>query len=501
MIRQSLSKLLLFLILVSIGHGEVDQCRILKKFDGEPVQAQFGNSAESLGDVNSDGVFDYIVGAMYFSGVAPASGKVYVMSGLDGEFLFTFDGEAQEDLFGFWVSSAGDVNNDGINDLLIGVPLYDGAGESSGRVYVFSGADGDTLFVLSGQRELGFFGLSASGAGDLNDDSYDDFIVGESIYDSIPGRAYVISGRNGDTLFIFEGEDPYDRFGSFVDGAGDVNKDGYNDLIIGASAWLSDIDFPGKAYVYSGKTGAVIHTFTGEYNHDNFGMSVSSAGNVDNDGYADIIIGAFGYPMGARVGRAYIFSGFSGDTLYIIDAPDIWGNDFALRVSEAGDVNADGYGDFMIGAYFYDLPGVEMAGKVFVYSGFDGSLVAELSGAAQYSSFGIWASPASDVNDDGFDDILVGARWDGESVYYSGNVYVLSIADCFFNRGDVNHDGNDSSILDLNFMVNRIFRSGPAPICSEEADVNADGISVNILDLNFLVNDIFRGGPSAGACY
>ncbi|MCH7879476.1 MAG: FG-GAP repeat protein [candidate division Zixibacteria bacterium] len=209
--------------------------------------------------------------------------------------LYVFTGEAVDDMFGYSVSGAGDVNNDGFADLIVGAFQNDAGGNEAGRAYVYSGRTGGLLHTFTGEAVGDVFGGSVSGAGDVNNDGFADLIVGAFNNDAggnSAGRAYVYSGQTGALLHTFTAEAADDWFGVSVSGAGDVNNDGFADLIVGA--WTNDAggSDAGRAYVYSGQTGTLLHTFTGEAASDVFGFSVSGAGDVNNDGFADLIVGA-----------------------------------------------------------------------------------------------------------------------------------------------------------------------------------------------------------------
>ncbi len=156
---------------------------------------------------------------------------------MDGSTLYTFNGDSEEDWFGFSVSGAGDVNGDGRADLIVGAHLDDNNGRDSGSARVLSGIDGSTLYTFYGDSAWDWFGHSVSGAGDVNGDGRADLIVGAYRDDNNglnSGSARVLSGIDGSTLHTFNGDSSGDGFGYSVSGAGDVNGDGFADLIVGA---------------------------------------------------------------------------------------------------------------------------------------------------------------------------------------------------------------------------------------------------------------------------
>ena len=312
---------------------------VLYEFNGGRVNDRFGGSVSSAGDVNGDGFADLIVGA---SGNNLAS----VLSGSDGSVLFTFDGDGNFDNFGFSVSGADDVNGDGFADLIVGTRGFSTSlGDPRSYARVFSGSDGSVLYNFDGVREGDFFGGSVSGAGDVNGDGTPDLIVG-AYRETNNGRAHVFSGSDGSTLFTFDGDNPGDEFGRAVSGAGDVNGDGFADLIVGARADDNNGLRSGSARVLSGSDGSVLYTFDGDSAGDAFGWSVGGVGDVNGDGLADLIVGTGG--LGTR-GYARVYSGADGRAIYTFEGDSDSGV-FGRSVSSTGDLNGDGIEDFIVGA-------------------------------------------------------------------------------------------------------------------------------------------------------
>ena len=324
------------------------QAQLVHDWEGEFQFDEFGRSVSSGGDVNRDGYVDWIVGAPnHDAATSTDKGQAYVYSGADGTLLYEFLGEEVYDYFGYSVSGAGDVNGDGYVDWIVGAPYYDAATINSGKAYVYSGADGTLLHGFDGEGAYDYFGYSVSGAGDVNNDGYDDVIIGAYGNDSNgyrSGKAYVYSGVDGTLLYDFSGEAVYDYFGRSVSGAGDVNGDGFDDLVIGASGVNSDA---GKVHVYSGVDGLLLYEWLGEASYDNFGCSVSGSSDVNNDGHDDVVIGAYG--VNDYAGSAYVYSGVDGALLYEWHgqaASDIFG----FSVFSGCDVNNDGHSDVVVGA-------------------------------------------------------------------------------------------------------------------------------------------------------
>ena len=274
------------------------------------------------------------------------------------------------------------------------------------------------------------FGNSVSSAGDVNGDGYDDIIVGAPNY-SNTGRVYLYFGGltigliNDTADVTITGVAVNSNFGFVVSSAGDVNDDGYDDVIVGADEYSSST---GRAYVYFG--GASMNNvadviMTGEAANNFFGNSVSSAGDVNGDGYSDVIAGARGYS--SNTGRAYVFFGGAvmNNAADVIMTGEAASNFFGRSVSSAGDVNGDGYSDVIVGADGYSSD----TGRAYVFFGgavMDSAADVTMTGEAA-GSFGFSVSSAGDVNGDGYSDVIVGA--DGYSsntgkayVYFGGAV-------------------------------------------------------------------------------
>jgi len=279
-------------------------------------------------DFNNDTIEDLVFPIAGVTTDEPVLGKVEVVSGWDAETIISVVGEEPGDLFGFNAFGNLDFNGDGFQDLVVTAPANSSGAQEAGKVYLYSGNTGDLLLTITGQRINGGLGWAAAPAGDVNNDGFDDLILGEPLGDQ-PGRAYVFFGEPDGAApqqlttdqadMMFADQAPSRGFGVSVAGAGDVNADGHDDLIIGAPG--RDIGSPkdpfppGAAYVYSGATGEPLMTITGEALGLLAGWSVSSAGDINSDGHADVILGAIGeFAEDGQGGfindsRAFIFFG------------------------------------------------------------------------------------------------------------------------------------------------------------------------------------------------
>jgi hypothetical protein len=398
----------------------------------------FGHRVSNAGDVDNDGCHDVIVGAWAENGGAAEAGRAYVFSGKGG-LLHTL-GSPNPDYdgrFGWSVSGAGDVDNDGYDDVIVGAADEDvGSVWNAGRAYVFSGQGGGLVYTLTSPilEDGADFGESVSLAGDVNNDMHGEVIVGAPYEDGgayNSGRAYIFDGATGERLYTLESPNPESQghFGFFVSSAGDVNNDGCHDVIVGAWAEDGDAVDAGRAYVFSGQ-GDLLHTLKSP-NPDydgRFGWSVSGAGDVDNDGYDDVIVGAADEDVASvwNAGRAYVFSGQGGGLLYTLTSPILEdGADFGESVSLAGDANNDMHGDVIVGAPYED-GGAINSGRAYIFNGATGERLYTLQSPnpEAYGHFGFFVSSAGDVNDEGFLNVISGAKGEAGGPGGAGRAYV-----------------------------------------------------------------------------
>jgi hypothetical protein len=412
----------------------------------------------TAGDVNGDGYSDVIVGAYLYDHGETDEGRAFVYHGsargLSTAADWTAESNQASALFGSAVGTAGDVNGDGYADVIIGACGYDHGEINEGGAFVYYGGPsglttGAADWTAESDQEEAQMGHdhSLGTAGDVNGDGYSDVVIGAPYYDSgenEEGRAFVYHGgpsglTSGAANWTAEGDQEGAFFGMAIGTAGDVNGDGYADVIVGAYDYGNGQVGEGKAYVYHGSstgltTGAADWSAEGDLAYAKFGISVSTAGDVNGDGYADVIIGASSYDDGEyEEGWAFVYHG-SGTGLE--PGPADWtaesdqsGALLGFAVSTAGDVNGDGYGDVVVGAWMYD-GGETDEGRVYVYHGGPSGLT---GGAADWTAEGNGANvglgysvgTAGDVNGDGYSDVIASAPlYDDVNYTYAGRVYV-----------------------------------------------------------------------------
>jgi hypothetical protein len=398
----------------------------------------------------------------------------------------TFAGDVAGDQAGFAIDSAGDMNNDGYDDVVITSWMSQPGGKiSAGRIYVQYGGLSVTGtydlaiadVVIEGETAFWKAGFSVAGAGDVNDDGFDDLLIGardaETNNNTGSGRCYLVYGGAalpavislaslGSDGVTINGIGFSDVAGSSVAGPGDVNNDGFDDMVIGApGAGHAGLGFAGEVYIVYGSdtlpsllelsslalSGGV--TINGASSSDQSGLMVAAAGDVNNDGFMDVLLGApLADPFGKNLaGEASIVYGGNalpsvinlaslGSAGVLLNG-SVAGGKLGLSGSGAGDVNGDGFDDVILSVKVYNGPGGEKSGRSYVYYGGDSlpdSISVDTIGSGGIIFDGIDANDQSgasvaaggDFNMDGYADLLIGAGGaDPNSTANSGEIYMI----------------------------------------------------------------------------
>lgn len=383
---------------------------------GDQAGERYGFAVSELTDIDGDGAREAIIGAPFHRNAdGVVTGHADVLSGRTGELLHRFEGEA-EDRLGYAMADAGDVNADGVADIVVGATGVSQLAcvdvPRAGRAYVYSGADGSVLLRVDGEAAGDQFGGAVAGAGDVDRDGHADVLVGAPCFDGVhgadAGRAYVISGRTGMVLRTHDGSAAGDGFGWGTGRLGDVTGDRRTDYVVGAKD--AGPGARGLAYVFDGRTGRLRHLLAGNARSADFGwFFVASAGDVDGDGRGDVYVGDFcadddAGDCSTPLGHAYVFSGRTGRLLHLFRGEQP--GDGAGPGRSAGDVNRDGRADVVVGLYASSAA-AQFGGRVIVYSGRNGKKLFDYASPNELETLGYDAVGLGDVNGDGRVDLLL----------------------------------------------------------------------------------------------
>ena len=423
---------------------------------------------------------------------------------LEGSWTWIASSGQQLSMYGTSVSSAGDVNGDGYTDAIVGAMWFDGGNFDEGKAYVYygsaTGLSATADWTAEGNVNVARYGSSVSTAGDVNGDGFDDVIVGSYSHPTGgfgSGRAFVYlgsaSGLSTTPAWQAGPGQSTASYGIAVSTAGDVNGDGYSDVIVGAPGWDGPETAEGKIFLYFGSAGGLSATpdWTVESNQPlaGLGNAVASAGDVNADGYSDIVVGAPGYPSDEGTASLYLGSA-TGPA-----ATPAWtgtsgqsGSLYAGSLDGVGDVNGDGYGDVVVGSPFYDN-GQNNEGRAWLYLGTATGLEATAAWTGEVdqasASFGTEVSGAGDVDGDGFADVIVGANGYFANGINGGAAFLFTGTDAGLSADAVWVDEPDQANAQKGVSV------------SSAGDVNGDGYG----DVLIGATQYDVGGTDDGAAF
>jgi hypothetical protein len=436
-------------------------------FEGDQANTSFGLQWSPAGDVNGDGFDDLIAGA-YSENTANGdlSGQVKVFFGSETGFDPTtpdwiINGEFPGDRLGYSVSSAGDVNGDGFDDVLIGAHWYSQEISGRGKAYLFygskTGLSSIPAWTKTGTQTEEYLGIHVTTAGDVNGDGFSDIAISSRGFDNVEpdeGRIYVFhgssSGLSNTADWMAESNQTGSLFGVWLNSLGDVNGDGFDELAVGAYDYSNGQTGEGAVFVWYGSEDGLNEGEDGtpanvdwmaesnraeDDNGRDFGARVGTPGDVNGDGYNDIVVSASEFPNPTFAeGVVFLWygsqNGLNGGTFGSPSNPawfaesNNYGFAYGYITGKPADVNGDGYGDVIVGCLYYNSG----YGAVFAYFGSETGLGASgtlsnsdwmVAAPINYSEFyighfGGHAGSVGDANGDGFEDIVIGAGlWKG----------------------------------------------------------------------------------------
>jgi hypothetical protein len=388
---------------------------------GAAADDLFGWSLADAGDVDGDQYPDLLIGVpQSYVG----SGRAELRSGRTGALLNSWTGAQPDEWFGLAVAGVGDADLDGVPDLLIGSPLFDAPGlAGAGRALLISGASGAVIHELHGDEAGGGLGYVVASAGDLDGDGHADFMLGEPGDGSNGGRngaVHLHSGATGALIRSHFGT-PFSNFGLAFGSAGDMDGDGTPDVLLGAPGENDPLFDAGVVYAHSGATGALLWRITGWQEQDRFGSVVAAVGDWDRDGHDDFAATAVGAPLGNAVVR--VISGRTGLDLLDLYHPD---SGFGNALAGGHDYDGDGVLDLVIGATMAD--GLQSrSGAVSVFLGPYGTTPFErIAGANTFDAFGADVVVLPDRDGDRRAELAISAPWSDRAASQAGAVSLLT---------------------------------------------------------------------------
>ncbi len=446
--------------------------QLLHHWYGETVTEGYGDELALVGDLDGDGIDDYLVGTQRREGLS----RVHLRSGSNGVLIAEIEGTEPNGWFGASVAAFGDLDGDQVIDLAVGAPYSD-------TVWFFSGSTRASLgSIEAGSSSFGFFGFALANAGDVDADGRTDLLIGAPYTQGaapITGRTVVVSGADASVLREHFGTLSYEQCGTSVGAFSDLDGDGYADYLVGSPGFNDPSGRQGAVRLYSGKDGSLLReVFGGSFADDYLGISIAGLGDVDGDSVDDYAAGAWQpWLEGPGAGYARVFSGATGAVLYTFPGENgVEG--FGGEIARTGDLDSDGYNEIAVGVLYWARAGGP--GMTNVYSGADGSLLMHLKDSDR-TRLGTAVIGGEDLNSDQVPDLLIGTP-DG---YIEGPV----------DRQVRAFSGADGSVLYAIDSDSRyVQRFGVGFSACAAGDVDGDTVP------DFAIGNQYEYNSSGGAC-
>lgn len=380
-----------------------------------PAGSQYGWGVGSVGDLDGDGLPDLLVGAPTGDGLQADSGVVYIASSRTSLPFRTLLGERTGDRFGHSVAGIGDINGDGLHEVLVGAPDYDSSGTNRrGAAYVFDGATGNQLAKHVGTLDNDRLGFDVCGIIDADGDGVRDYAIGAPFADSAivgadTGAVQLRSGATFLSIRTYVGEAAGDYFGYSISPANDLTGDHRGDVVAGAPHYnLGAVSNSGRVYLLSGGTNSRTVRFSGGQTNGELGFAVGEVPDANGDHAVDIAIGEPGWNgTSGFAGRVHVISGLG--SAVIMTAEGQTGDLLGFSVAGVSDCDGDGFGDVLAGGPGRDYPTLTDVGVALIYSTNGGAILGGATGYSALDSMGLSVANAGDLNADGSSDMWMAA--------------------------------------------------------------------------------------------
>jgi hypothetical protein len=409
----------LLLLLPALAGPALGQVPVWSAAGAAPGQ-QLGAALVALDDLDGDGVVDLLAGAPRASYAGGSSGSVLALSGASGATLYRLDGAAPSELFGSALARVGDVDGDGIADFVVGAPYASQGATRNGRAEVRSGSDGSLLRTHWGLEAFGFLGAAVAGTEDLDGDGVEDYLVAAPQVDSNgqdAGQVEVRSGATGFLVRLHDGGAAGDRLGSGLASLGDVDGDGRGDYALGApgasSGW-------GAVEARSGQAGALLRTYASNASGGHVGTALAGVADRSGDGRPELAIGAPESSIGgANAGGVIVLDVLTGSFPQFVLG--VAGEGLGASLAEIGDWDGDGLADLAVGL---GAPGGGV--RLFSGAGTGNGLLGLVPAEPTSSTLGAALCGGIDIDGNGRVELLVGDPGDGTGGSSAGLVRSLS---------------------------------------------------------------------------